>query len=195
LTSFFNRLQPIMFKELKVLKLVIGLSVLVMILYTVNYQKFNGIVVFPASVSLKEGEDVTVAFASYAKNTVNQQIKLTTWKGELITEKKLHSTCSPQSIIDVYRNGPEAYDEQVILAKAPANLYLLNDSIPVVVTSTEAADITVVFPQTGQLLVQRFFGLNAIDSIDKPIWINRPLALDEKTKELLNWLKLNFNRQ
>jgi hypothetical protein len=181
-----------MFKELKVLKLVIAFAVLLLILFSINYDKYSGVLIYIEKPTFLSGEDVRIGVVSYKDNSANLILNISDWKGHEIARKEMKTGVIPQSKWDIFRNGPSSHNYHIILPSAVPNLYLINDSIPVVVTSTQPCDITVVLPQSGQLLIQRFFGWNAIDSIQQPIWKNRPLALDEKTKQLLQWLSENY---
>jgi hypothetical protein len=181
-----------MFKELKVLKLVIALSILIVILFTINFDKYTGVLIFSSESSFRNGEDLTIGYVSFINNAINQEIKLCDWKGNEIARIAAQNTIYPQSKWDIFRHGPGEIQYHQLLKGARSNLYFVNDSIPLIVTSCEPRDITVVLPQTGQLLVQRFFGMNAFDTMEIPLWKNRPLAIDDKTKQLLQWLNENY---
>jgi hypothetical protein len=182
-----------MFKELKVLKLVIALAILLVILFMLNYEKYSGILIYPTESSFEQGDDITIGYVSYRNTTIDQTVSLSDWKGNEMNKIVVKSSVTPQTKWDVFHNGPIEANSRIILSSASANLYFINDSIPVVVTSKLPRDITVVLPQTGQLFIQRFFGMNAVDSIQLALWKNRPLAIDDKTKRLLNWLADNYS--
>ena len=73
-----------MFKELKVLKLVLFITLLVFIIINVNVEKYAGVYFYPSKPSYQIGENIEINIGNSKDNQLNTSYKISNWEGKIL---------------------------------------------------------------------------------------------------------------
>ena len=185
-----------MFKELKVLKLVLFITLLVLIIINVNVEKYAGVYFYTSKPSYQLGENIEINIGNSKENQFTTNYKISNWEGEILMEETVSETVNSTNLSLLFSNGfTQTFKKDITKLISKAGLYFINDTLPFFVNSKEFKDITVIYPSLGNLLINRFgdTNQNAFDDISKTIWSQRPIGMDEKSTNLMNFLKNEFN--
>jgi hypothetical protein len=184
-----------MFKELKVLKLVLFITLLVLIIINVNVEKYAGVYFYPSKPSYQIGENIEINIGNSIDNQLNTSYKISNWDGKILLEEPISETLEPTNLSMLYSNGfDQTINKNLSKVISKTGLYFINDTLPFFVNSKDSKDITVIYPSLGNLLINRFgeHHHNAFDDISKTIWSQRPIGMDEKSRNLMHFLKDEF---
>jgi len=185
-----------MFKELKVLKLVLFITLLVLIIINVNVEKYAGVYFYTSKPSYQLGENIELNIGNSKDNQLNTSYKISNLNGEILIKETVSETLNFTNLSQIFSNGFEqTYRKDLSKIISKTGIYFINDTLPFFVNSNDSKDITVVYPSLGNLLINRFgkTNQNAFDDITKIIWSQRPVGVDEKSRNLMNFLKNEFS--
>jgi len=185
-----------MFKELKVLKLVLFVVILLLIIFNINFNKYSGVTFFSSKASYQLGEKIEVNVGNLKNSSIKYQLKISNWNGDIVVEEVIETALKVSNESLLYSEGfQNTFTKDITSTIKNNGIYFINDSIPFFVNSNNSKDITVIYPSLGNLLINRFgdSNQNAFDDISKTIWSQRPVGMDEKSRNLMNFLKNEFS--
>lgn len=180
-----------MFKELKVLKLVLFVVILLLIIFNINFNKYSGVVFYPSKHSYQLGEKIEINIGNLIDNSINSNFIVTDWNGRILGNETIQTTLQISDPSLVYSDGfQHIITKEITSLIKQKGVYFINDSIPFFVSSQSAKDILVIYPSLGNLLTHKMEpnNQNAFDDVHKSLWKNRPVGMDEKSKNLMNFL-------
>ena len=177
-----------MFKELKVIKLLILGGLLFAFFLTLNVEKLGGLYVYSGQLSYFKNENVDFHFLTGENFTLSKDIKIkNVVHNEVVETFPVNIKNKPVDEQDVIKNG---LGKGELIEKTTnsysSGIYLVNETSAFVVKSEDSADVVVIYPAMNNVLYEPFKGKNAIgDKGVSRISLNRQASLDPAT---INWL-------
>lgn len=143
-----------MFKELKVIKLLILVSLLTGIIFKMNFAELAIQELYTDKQSYFPGDTVKIFCNSKSKIPLSLSVDLTSITGEYKTSFKLKISKQESLSKNIIQDGLnyEKYSDFIIPDNLNSGIYLLNKKHPLIVKSKEKSDITIVYPFMNNLI-------------------------------------------
>jgi hypothetical protein len=187
-----------MFKELKVIKLLILISLLTGIIFKMDFSDLAIQELYTDKLSYNQGDTVEIYSSSKSILPFNLEIDITDLSGKIISSFDLAVTKqkSPSKNILQYGLGYKKYTEFIISTDFKSGIYLIDNKYPLIVKSKEKSEITVVFPFMNNILYQPVNYTNVFSNNTPTANFNRTCEIDSYTKGMANFFSyLNTNYQ
>jgi len=187
-----------MFKELKVIKLLIVVSLLAGIIFKMDFSDLAIQELYTDQLSYHKGDTVKIFCSSESAFPLNLNMDLTDVTGKLMTTFDLHITKQKAHSTNTLRDGLgyENYTEFIIPTQFKSGIYLIDNKYPLIVKSKEKAVITVVFPFMNNILYQPVNYTNVFSNNTPFASFNRTCNIDSYTQGMADFFSLlNSNYQ
>jgi hypothetical protein len=179
-----------MFKDLKVVKIILFLILaVVIVLNQINEHKNTEFIFKPLSY---QSQDVFSFLIASNNSSKNHRFKLeNVTSGEVMLDSSLtvNKTYDYFNQLNLLDDGyPTTSNEIQNLSLSPG-IYIANDVNPFVVSKDKKSDITVVFPVANSLLYKAEKSKRIFESTSSYVSSDRPIELDVWTKGMLPFFK------
>lgn len=191
-----------MFKELKLIKLIIIAGLLAAILFKIDFLRLSVYQIYTDKLSYSLNDTINIFASSKAKYPIFNKTSIFSLGGKELLSIKLDLAHSKNKKEEVLLNGDKI--EKNIKVKLNASIfkpgiYLIAQDIPLIVTSKEKSDVTIVYPYLNNLIHQKVeeqsvFSLNlAKTSSKRSVEVDKyTLGLKTVFKDLNRSFKANY---
>ena len=179
-----------MFKDLKVVKIILFLILaIVIVLNQVNEHKNTEFIFKPLSYKTQD----TLSFWVTSNNSSKKyKIKVENIISEqLVLDSSLdiNKTYDYFSQSDFLSNGYPIEQKKVIGLSLSPGIYTINKVYPFVISKGTESDVTIVFPTVNSLFYTPEKGKRIFESDESYISLNRPLNIDVWTEGMTSFFK------
>jgi hypothetical protein len=188
-----------MFKELKVIKLLVILGLLITLFISIKPEKLAGLYIITDHPSYYKGGTLTMYFKTGVPIHYSGNISIK----NLITDKivdEINVEFSNESVVEsnIIENGfGKGCFSQIVLDESYSpGIYSIDGKTTFIVSNEEEVDITIVYPYLSSLLIEPYNDENALNSSVKFISKSRNVSLDKYTSNWIpyfQWLGENYN--
>lgn len=187
-----------MFKELKVIKLLVILGLLITLLYSIKPEKLAGLYIITNKSSYENGDTLRLFFKTgvsidYAGEISIKNIVTDKVVSELIVDFK-NQGITESNIIE--KGFSQGYSMEIIIDdKFVPGIYSVGNVTTFIVSNPNKSDITIVYPYISSLLLESYESENALNSEVSSISQFRSISIDKFTDNWLpffKWLEDNY---
>ncbi len=179
-----------MFKELKVIKLLVIVGLLVALILSVNPKEIAGIYLYTGDASYFQEDEIQVHFSSGIDLEIESELVITSLSEDTILNEKI--SFSGQGIKNenfVEKGFESTHLSGIKLPEGtPSGIYFLNEEFPLIVKSKEPAQITVVYPFGNNSFYHKFRGKSGVTEPHNQVSLNRGIPVDDYTLGIKGFL-------
>ena len=187
-----------MFKELKVIKLLVILGLLITLLYSIKPEKLAGLYIITNKSSYEKGDTLRLFFKTgvsldYAGEVSIKNIVTDKVVSELKVEFKNQGITESNIIEKGFGTGYST--ETIIDDKFVPGIYSVDNVTTFIVSNNNKSDITIVYPYISSLLLESYKSENALNSEVRSVSQLRSVSIDKFTDNWLpffKWLEDNY---
>ena len=187
-----------MFKELKVIKLLVILGLLITLLYSIKPEKLAGLYIITNKSSYEKGDTLRLFFKTgvsldYAGEVSIKNIVTDKVVSELKVEFKNQGITESNIIEKGFGTGYST--ETIIDDKFVPGIYSVDNVTTFIVSNNNKSDITIVYPYISSLLLESYDSENALNSEVRSVSQLRSVSIDKFTDNWLpffKWLEDNY---
>lgn len=147
-----------MFKELKVIKLIVIVGLLLAILTKIDFTSLSIYQLYTDKTSYSLNDEVTVYTSSKAMYPIFKKSNVSTIFGEKISDLELdlnHSTIKKGDILLNGENLGKSISFELDKNIFSTGIYLVANDYPLIISSNKPSDITIVYPYMNNLIYQK----------------------------------------
>lgn len=187
-----------MFKELKVIKLLVILVLLITLFYSIKPEKLAGLYIITDRPSYKKGDTVNLFFKTGTSINYEGFISVKNYISKEVVSK-IAVDFKNQEIVEanIIENGFQTgYSIQFVLdEKYKPGIYDVEGLTSFVVSTEGKSDVTIVYPYISSLLAEPFKDKNALNGKVKVVSKSRSISMDSYTEKWIpffQWLEENY---
>jgi hypothetical protein len=168
-----------MFKELKVIKLIVFVGLLVMILSKLDVKDGFITNLYTDNISYFSNQAIKIHSSSNSFFSLEREIPLTDIMGNEVTTLNIKLTSQTENEKPL-RNGLgyKKYLEYMFPENTKSGIYLIDKKYPVIIKSKKPSDITVVYPYGNNVLYESYNNKNVFSLKEKKASLNRTSQID-----------------
>lgn len=173
-----------MFKELKLIKLIVIAGLLAAILFKIDFLRLSIFQLYTDKLSYSQNDSVKIFASSKAKYPIFNKTKLFSLEGDEIIDIDLNLSYSDNKKEQVLLDGDDiemSAEIQLKKSKLSPGIYLIGKDYPLLITSEQASDLTVVYPFMNNLIYQKVEEQSVFSLNLHKTSANRSVKIDEFT--------------
>ena len=176
-----------MFKELKVIKLIVLVGLLIAILLKIDFSELAINQFFSTDVSYNKTDSVDFVVDTYSSISFSKTLNLTNLRGDKLANFNAEiNSVNEKNAIETLRQGFSTINVSGYHLKElkQSGIYLIESKFPLVVKSNELSDITVVYPYMNNLIYTKEKNQSVFESNLNKTSLNRMSEVDIFTRGL-----------
>ena len=172
-----------MFKDLKVIKLIVIVGLLLAILFKIDFLQKSVYQLYTDKHSYEKNDQIKIYATSKAKYPIFSKTSLTDLQGNKIQEIELDLSYSQKEPEDVLLKGDESekFIDFRLSTEMNSGIYLIAHKYPILITDNNLSDVTIVYPAMNNLINQKVEERTAITLKYEKTSFNRGVEIDDYT--------------
>lgn len=180
-----------MFKELKVIKLLILVSLLTGIIFKIDFADIAIQELYTDKQSYFPGDTVKIYSSSHSSLPIELNVEIFSIYGEIVSNVSLPIKKNKGNSVNILEDGLKLknYIHFIIPKSFKSGIYLINNKHPFIIKSTRKSDITVVYPFINNIINQKVDIENAFSTNAPKTSLLRSSFVDNYSKGMAKLFK------